>query len=350
MNNSINELGFKLLNSQPIVSGYSIWSALFMVYLGVTGGSAAEKELNNFFNVNIMDIFKQYSKVNKDLKTRVSINNCIFIKNNFKVNEKYKELIKGSKIGMLSLTDFDKKDIDLINKWIAARTGNMIRDILQSENVNEETRLILVNTIYFNKKWVKPFNKKNTKKEKFIKINGSTILCDLMLSIEYGRYYEDSLVQTYEKMYVNQLVFGCMLPKNKIIEMSKYNLPSYINKMKETKVKLYLPKFEQDSRVSVKDTLKEMGVTKIFVERGNYLDKIANNLYVSDIIHQAKIKLEEEGTEASAASVVIINKAMFAYNPVKEPDPIIIRADHSFVWYIRDITTNVVIFSGVYNG
>lgn len=333
MNQSINNLNSILnIQNEHVISCFSIWSALYMVLLGCSDDTQIQNVIGNVKEININNIILK-------LKSKINYINCMFINENYKVLPQFEKNIKAiGKIGKVVLPD----DLIIINKFIEHCTKNMIKNMLSKNNITSNTKIILVNAIYFKGIWKKPFLSKNTKNSIFLKYFKNKEKCKLMEQIDYGNYFEDNKVQIYEKEYENNMVMGFILPKNNNI-----NIKDYSNiKFNKEKVHLYIPIFSIKYKLLLKETFQKIGIIDIFKENANPLKKIGENLYVSDIIHSANVQVDEKGTIAAATTAVIIGREMAV-----SPDltiPKIFKADHSFYWYIKDLDTNIILFSGYY--
>lgn len=365
MNQSINLFSENILKQevkQIVISGYSIWSAIYLVLLGTKSGPA-QKQILDAFNITSSSsnntIFNNIIKINKSLKSKISNVNCMFVDKKFDVNKSYTNII--NKIGIIKSVNFPK-DITIVNKYIAENTDNRIKNILDPSNVDSDTVIILVNAIYFKGIWKTPFKSNNTKESIFYKMDGTSSKCMMMNLNDYGNYYEDGLVQVFEKDYENNMAMGFILTssktklnqifnKKKIYDGSIINL---ITKLQKEKVNISIPVFKQQYKVSLVPLLKKMGITDIFDKNKHSLANISlpkniyiDNLYVTDVIHEATVEVNELGTKAAAATVVVIGRSMMSMpNPEK---PKVFKADRSFIWYIRDLTTDIILFSGIFD-
>ena len=203
--------------------------------------------------------------------------------------------------------------------------------------------MILLNAVYFKSNWKYKFNIENTKKRKFKNSNNEIVNVDIMFKkFETIMYYEDEKIKMIELPYQDEnLSMIIILPSEKYssvidyINKEKEDYSKLYNKLNETKnVRLYLPKFEIEFYASLVASFKNMGMKLAFTTDGNF-DKLLKNkklnhdLYIEDILHKTYVKVDEEGTEAAAATAIIVSKrCMKIY--------IDMIVDHSFIYMIRD--------------
>ena len=197
------------------------------------------------------------------------------------------------------------KNTEEIDQWISQKTHEKINSVL-GNNPTSETDMFLVNTVYFKGTWEKPFKKFATQKKPFFTQNGQKE-AQMMQQTDRFEYYEDNLLQVIRLPYQQDEMF-IFLPKenyslNQLIDYLAQNNFSF--PLENKKVRLSLPKFEFDYKANnLKSTFQSWGIHKIF-QQGN-LDKIADNAVVDRIIQKTKIILDEEGTEAAAATAMML--------------------------------------------
>lgn len=341
--NGINNLGLLLcsLDNIEMISGYSIYMALFLLLLGEDVNR--DIELLNLLGVRkemIEPTLVWLSKNKSVIKQSAKTSDCVFIRSDFEVKSTYIKAVQ--QLGSIKKVNFIV-NLNRINNYIAEKTNNQIKNILTSTDISEDTELIIVNTIYFNKKWIIPFRKKN--EGTFTQKSGNKVKLLYMVGADVGNYYEDSSKRVFEKYYHDNVVMGIII--GDYLSIKSDDLNNIIYDFREIEVKLHIPKFKQDVKITLEETLKTLGINKIFNKESSVFSNISHSpLYVSKIIHQAKISVDEEGTEASAATMVIMNREM-SIMPKKILE---FKADKTFMWYIRDVKTNIILFNGIYDG
>jgi len=210
------------------------------------------------------------------------------------------------------------------------------------------TRLILVNAIYFKGNWASQFEENQTKNAPFRLLSGKTIQVPTMSQKQEFGYAEDQSLQILELPYIgNDLSMLVMLPKQAdgIAELEKNltveNLRKWTTSLRKREVSVYLPKFKMTTQFRLGETLISMGMSEAFDKNtANFagMDGNPNWLYIAAVIHKAFVDVNEEGTEAAAATAVEM-KALSA-------PPLTFRADHPFIFLIRENLTGSILFLG----
>jgi len=259
-----------------------------------------------------------------------------------------------------------------INQWVEDKTQDKIKDLLHPGDVSPITRLALVNAIYFKGQWATPFEDRLTKDAPFQLIAGGSKPVKLM----------NNMFQAYEARYADitsgpvpfQLLslnyfsrepgraggfgFGpglsmlVVLPRNagdlgaleKTITAEK--LATWVAAMKPAKVEVFLPKFKLDDRYAeLPKQLNELGVVNAFMPSTADFSGMngARDLYISKVIHQTFVSVDEKGTEAAAATAVMMAGGGM---PRAEAPPPVFRADHPFLFFIRENATGSILFMG----
>jgi serpin B/serpin B11/12 len=288
----------------------------------------------------------------------MKMTNVLIINKSKKINREYLDMVR--KIVLVINDDFTNALLitDKINKYVENNTDGMIKNIISSADIDNDIVFVLINTIYFKASWKNKFNVNNTTKMKFHKTESDMI--DMMHQINYFDYYENKAIQMIEMPYDEKnYVMGIILPRMYLeqtnLDYSINNIPNFtapeinefINNKQFKRIDLYIPKFIHRKNLKLVPILKKMGVTDLF-DKNAELDLMANGLYLSKIIHEAVVIVDEVGTEAAATTVIVDNAMMTA--PRKEEKPILFRADHSFIYYIRHIPSNMFLFFGDYQG
>jgi serine protease inhibitor len=168
----------------------------------------------------------------------------------------------------------------------------------------------------------------------------------MMNNTGYNSYYEDLTVQRVELMYKDtDYCMGFILPKS---DVSLDKCTSYLGdgNFESKYVKLFIPKFTQRKRMDLIPYMKKLGMTDLFDSTSRLDNMVSSDAYVSVLIHEAVVIVNETGTEASAVTVAVCQSKGIRRNP----EPIIFRADHSFIYYIKHIPTKTLLFVGDYHG
>ena len=239
-----------------------------------------------------------------------------------------------------------------INDWAAAKTRQKILDLIPRGLITPRTRLVLTNAIYFKSNWGHPFKKSATAPGEFRVSAGKTVRAQMMNQQYRFNYYETADFQVlrmpYNRWALSMLIF---LPKKNADlarvekKLTTKNLAAWLPKFRTADVKVSLPKFTFASQFRLSDTLKDMGMTEAFSMGADFsgMSKTKKkDLFITDVVHKAFVALDEEGTEAAAATAV-----MMALKGKARPSvPKVFKADHPFLFLIRHRETGSILFMG----
>lgn len=295
--------------------------------------------------------------LDNELKALISnisnMTNSIWYQKKLTLEPAYKNLIKNFKF-LIKPTDFTKTEKTRINinSFIAKNTGNLIPQFLQ-QDLDPSTRLILLNTLFFQQQWEKPFDSDDTDEDTFYKDKTTELIIPMMFQSETVAYFEDDTFQAIELPYKNNrysmIIF---LPKNKDYDYSKMNLIEMSEKFcsyencKYKKVNIFLPKFDLTNQYDLVPILRAVGIKDIFSSTNANIPKIFVNdkrIFVDTAIHQVRIMVNEKETKAAAVTMFGIKAA----GPLSQIDSVIFKADHPFCYVIRDKDLNLNLFSGI---
>jgi serpin B len=236
-----------------------------------------------------------------------------------------------------------------INKWVEKKTKKNIKDFLSSGMLDSETRLVLINAIYFKGNWANQFKKSATQKQDFYLSSDGRVQAPLMFQKEDFRYAETDALKVLELPYkgedLSMLVF---LPKAKDglpeleHELTSKNMTEWQRNLHKIEIEVYLPKFTFNSEFQLAGTLSNMGMPAVFGPDADFSGITENdNLFISNVIHKALVEVNEKGTKAVA--VTGLSGIMSALDPTPPP---VFRADHPFVFLIKDNSTETILFLG----
>jgi serpin B len=240
--------------------------------------------------------------------------------------------------------------VKTINTWVSDKTGGKIKDLIQRDLIDQDTRLILTNAIYFKGTWEAEFEKGNTVKEDWHGAGGVRKVP--MMHQESGYlYYEGDDFQALDLPYNGaQLSMLVVLPRekdgltaleNRLAAEGIYGQVTTRLRHEET-VMLSLPRFKMETALTLKPVLCALGAELAFSGGADFSGIGNEPLAISEVIHKAFVEVNEEGTEAAAATGV----AMALCAAVMPSQPKVFQADHPFLFFIRDRSTNTVLFSG----
>ncbi|XP_010869666.1 antithrombin-III isoform X1 [Esox lucius] len=351
--------------SNIFMSPISISTAFAMTKLG-----ACNNTLKEIMNVFEFDTIKEktsdqvhffFAKLNcrlyrkKDKTTELISANRLFGEKSLSFNETYQnisELVYGAKLMPLNFKEKPELSRVAINDWIANKTENRIQNTLPEGSLDDTTVLVLVNTIYFKGQWKSKFDKDNVFKADFHVSKSKTCPVSMMYQetkFRYGRFTEDK-VQLLELPYRGDDITMVLILPLKDTTLSEVEaklnmktLTGWLHNMKETSVSVQLPRFRIEDGFSLKEKLQAMGLKDLFsfdASLPGILEDGANPLYISEAYHKAFLEVNEEGSEAAAATAVVAIGRSFNFN--RE----VFVANHPFLLFIRESSINTMVFAG----
>jgi len=336
----------------------SISIALAMTYAGARGNT--EKQMADVLNFTLPQdrLHSAYSKLIENLKSakdyELSIANALWLQKDYKLLQEFLNIMGKYYKGGFNEVDYigDPQGARIkINDWVSKETKEKIKDILQPGDITKLTRLVITNAIYFKGKWLTEFDKEFTRDEDFYLINGQKTKVKMMYQENRFNYYENNDLQLLEMPYKGDKVsMVIILPKTgKFVTVENMidekKLQELINNTTKIKVKAYIPRFKFTQRFDLSEDLSKMGMEDAFDENKADFSGIngrKNDLYISKVIHKTFVEVNEEGTKAAAATAVII----FTKSAPIIEEPVIFKADHPFIFLVRDKEAGSILFMG----
>jgi serpin B len=345
-------------------SPYSISSALAMTYEGANGLTAEEMRNVMHFpedNVGLRSSFAElYTLLNKpDRKYKLSTANALWAEQTYSFLPEYLGLVKQYYGGETTNLDFQKeteKSRKIINKWVEEETEDKIKDLIPKGVLDARTKLVLTNAIYFLGDWNKKFKKENTEEMDFFVSEDEIIDVDMMFMVYGFNYAEEDGIQILEIPYKgNELSMLVVLPKLGEMEsleqeLSAKKIAEWNNNFERKSVRLFLPKFKFEIKTMLAQTLQKMGMPTAFSPGADFSGMDGTkNLNIDQVIHQAFVAVDEKGTEAAAATAVVMKEMMAMPMDEEPPKPIEFKADHPFMFMIQEKSTGSILFMGKVN-
>jgi serpin B len=350
------------IDSNIFFSPYSIFTALAMTYEGGEGSTAEEmKDVLNIEQDN--QSFHQYMQILYDYFNRkdeynISTANALWVAENLNLLDEYLEIIQDFYHGNATDVDFNKAEetAELINLWIENQTNGLIKDLIKPSYISSYTAMILTNAIYFKGTWKVQFDSENTTDRDFLDGSGNKIsvpTMSLTKTEDIFNYTETDDLQILDLPYAgDEISMTVLLPKENVdladivSSIDNDKLTNWINSMYETELDIYLPKFkvETDNYI-INDYLKNLGMEKAFIADEADFSGLTglNELFISKVVHKAFIEVNEEGTEAAAATAVIMARSSINGGGSR----VIFEADHPFMYLIRHKETGTILFTGI---
>ncbi len=342
-------------------SPFSISSALVMTYEGAREQTAKEMQSvlhfpadDNLRRTEYLKIFNELNK--KDKKYELNIANALWAQEDYQFLSDYIDTVEkyyGGKTNNLDFVKDPEGSRVTINDWVEKQTKDKIKDLIPQGVINDMTRLVLTNAIYFKGEWVKQFDKENTTDEDFrINENDSVKVPMMQRTDEEAEfnYAENKDLQILEMPYSGEdLSMLILLPKDDDLakvenSLSIENLAQWKKDLKKQRVEVFVPKFKFETKYLMTEDLKAMGMPTAFGLGADFSGMDGKkDLFISAVIHQAFVEVNEEGTEAAAATGVVM---MLGALPGEETKIPVFRADHPFIFLIQEKNSGNILFVG----
>lgn len=357
------QLGLNLLQKSRaeknrVVSPLSIHSGLMLARLGARGEAA--KQLDTLllpapYSEQTLEAYAalQSKVLATSAETTVNLANSIWITDQGEFTSEYKTATsKGFQAEARSI-DFTQSERarGTINRWVSDRTNALITNLLPAGVITRDTRATLVNALYFKSAWTNPFRAANTKEEQFFLTPKTPVPVPMMRITETFRYHEDKEWQGVLLSYSPPLYhFLLLVPKRSLSSsdvaklLSTEVLASASSAISSPSVKLTLPRFKIRESQDLAENLKALGCVQPFLDSADFSKMTPLRVVISAVQHEAVVAVDEKGTEAAAATAVIMTKALAPLNPEQPKE---VRADKPFAFAILHGETNTPLFLGV---
>lgn len=353
-----------------LFSPYSISVALAMTWGGAANRTESQmadtlhfsfpqEKMHSLFNELDLGLNdrNQNDPANEDKYLKLKIANAVWGQKDYGFLESYLDLLMFHYGAGIRLADFihnpSRARFD-INDWVAEQTENRIQDLLAQDDVNTSTRMVLTNAIYFKASWGIPFDPDQTYSGVFHCEDGTDVPVSMMIpapgSGENGENYAAAEGPGYQAVqlpyYGDDFSMLIVIPDAGTFsafeqDMNAAMMEQITGGLSKQDVNLKMPKFGYETRVQLSDTLSGMGMPDAFIPGSADFSGMDGglSLFLDKVIHQASVTVDEAGTEAAAATAVVMT-----YSP--DPDPIEITIDRPFIYMIRDNQTGAVLFLG----
>ncbi len=363
-----NEFGFDLYQAirqsegNLFYSPYSISMALTLAYAGARTQTEAEMAAVLHYGLAQDRLHPTFNALDLILESRgegasgtggtgfsLNIANAIWGEKTYAFLPEYLDVLAvnyGAGLRLLDFINNPEPSRIAINDWVAEETENKIQGLFPQGAISSTTRLVLSNAIYFNAAWGSPFEKTATEPGNFYLLTDQTIVTDLMKQTKYFGYASgpdySAVALPYSGGKLDMILF--VPDKGKFQEfedkLSAAKVNDIISSLIGTDVHLTMPKFTFGSKLGLKDTLQKLGMTTAFTDADFSGMDGTLHLSISDVLHKAWVKVDEERTEAAAATGIGMK---FTSVP---PPPLDMTIDRPFIFLIRDIPTGSILFMG----
>jgi serpin B len=344
-------------------SPFSISLALAMTYAGARNDTATQMAGTMHYALPQDRLHPAFNSLDRELAGRgkgargkdgkgfrLNIVNALWGQAGYKFLPAYLDLIAmnyGAGLRALDFKNETEGSRKTINKWVADQTEQRIQDLIPAGAIDPLTRLVLTNAIYFNAAWANQFQKGATQPGTFHLLDGKDVQAPMMNQTEGLNYFAGNGFEAVELPYDGrELSMLVLVPENgKFAAFEKgltaSQVDGIINGLQGKRVALSLPLFKFESKFSLAKALSDMGMRVAFTNEADFSGMTGNrDLAISDVIHQAFVAVDETGTEAAAATAVLMRATGMPASPIR------VTVDRPFIFLIRDIKTGSVVFVG----
>ncbi|KAG8190680.1 hypothetical protein JTE90_001289 [Oedothorax gibbosus] len=351
-------------------SPHSIWSALIVTYMGSRG--ATEQEMRNvlglgdtdkvatweaFRNIRNWNAYQTTGgsqSLSSDESPRSSYQSANRIY--FQEGTSFKDCMREMLDNDIAFADFQNKPAearDQINSWVEQETQQRIKDLIPADAISPLTKMVVANAVYFKESWQQTFDPLQTARRKFTTPSRKDIFVNMMNTRGRFIYGKSEELQCYalELPYAgNTLSMTILLPNNRYsgVDILANNLTPqrlqnlFLNDMYPREVKVSLPKFKMEDSFELSSVLEKMGLRTLFDRRRVDLSGFTGQreFPVDAVIHKSFIDVNEEGTEAAAATAILSSRSARPIGPAS------FIADYPFIYLIRDTLSDLILFLG----
>lgn len=362
--NGINNFTFKTYSVLSNESGnlffspFSVSTALSMAAEGSGGKTLEEMRnvlgLSDNSSANHAGFENLLNSLNaKNAGYNLSIADAIWIEKTFSVKQEFSSALSTYYYSLAQQADFVNnagKERTNINNWVAGKTNNKILDLIPQGGVDSYTRMVIVDAIYFKGNWAQQFDKNDTQTATFFVLQSKNVSVPMMhlSKSENASYYSDNELKALEMDYQGDNLSMLILLPNQNYGLSEVEaglssaeISDIRSKLVHKSVQVWLPKFNMTKSEEMSGLLKELGMKSAFDPHVADFSAInsTEGLYISYVFHKAFINVNETGTEAAAATTVIVVGSAMEILPE-------FRADHPFLFFIMDKPTGAILFMG----
>jgi serpin B len=342
-----------------ILSPFNIATALSMALAGARGQTAEEIQsvlhlhydptYDSALGALLADLTKAGNTGGNELHTA----NALWVQKGFAIQPAFENTLANNYHAPLTPLDFSvnpEAARSQINRWTEEQTKEKIQNLLPAGSLGAQTRLVLTSAIYFYGKWQDPFLASRTQPAPFTLPAGATTQANFMNQTWNFGYTETPSAQILEMRYAGTgIAFDVLLPTtltglpNLEKSLTPGNLTGWLGHLTTRNVQVSLPKFRAESQFSLRRALSTMGMPTSFTGDADFsgIDP-KRGLEISEVVHKAFVDVSEQGTEAAAATGITMQTTA-----MRMPEQtVVFRADHPFLFLIRDTRTGVVLFIG----
>jgi serpin B len=349
----------KGVDGNLILSPFNIATALSMALAGARGQTAEEIQsvlhlhYDSTYDAALGALLADLTKAGNTGGNELHTANGLWVQKGFAIQPAFENTLTNSYHAPLTPLDFianPEAARSRINRWTEEQTKEKIKNLLAAGSLDAQTRLVLTSAIYFYGKWQDPFVTSRTQPAPFTLPTGATTQANFMNQTSHFGYTETPSAQILEMRYVGTgIAFDVLLPKtlNGLSDLEKSltveTLTGWLGNLTTRNVQVSLPKFRAESEFSLGKGLSTMGMPTAFTDKADFsgIDS-KHSLAISEVVHKAFVDVSEQGTEAAAATGITMRTTA-----MRLPEQaVVFRADHPFIFLIRDTRAGVVLFIG----
>lgn len=342
------------------LSPYSISTALAMTFAGARENTERQMADVLYFTLGQRRLHSTFSSLETQLKDYVkeaielNIANALWLQTGYNFLKDFLELTEEHYDAGLNHVDFAKDSEAArkkINIWVEQKTNDRIQKLIKPGMINTLTRLVLTNAIYFKGEWANQFEEELTQENPFYITPETTVDVLMMNQEDRFKYFESDELQVLEVPYKgDDLSMVILLPikKDGLTELEDSvntdRLQEWMNVLAWRQVTVFFPKFTMTCEFKLGSALADMGMPIAFTGEADFSGMTGEkDLFISEVVHKAFVDVSEEGTEAAAATAVIMVEEVTYIQPVRLA---VFRADHPFLFMIRDNHSGSILFIG----
>lgn len=317
--------------------------------------SLPESNLYPAFNALLLAINQSEQEnleSNQDSNFQLNIANSIWAQSGYNYQQVFLDILAenfGAGVYNVDYKQAPEAAREAINQWVEEETQQKIKELIPSGAINDLTRLVLANAIYFKGAWRYQFDASDTAEAPFYLLNGSKTNVDMMkmgserLLYNHGQNFKAVSLPYMSPDFAMTIVMPELDSFNEFeSRLTPEILNTIISNMYSEQVELEMPKFDFETTINAKTALKNLGMEEAFIAETADFSGITEDedLFITDVLHKATITVDEEGTEAAAATAVIVGlKSM-------PPEPISLKIDQPFMFFIQHQPTGSILFMG----
>jgi serpin B len=345
-----------------LYSPYSISLALAMAYAGSRGETERQMAGTLHFSLQHERLHPAFNALAQELDSRsadaggmdgqgfrLNVANALWGQEDYRFLPEFLDLLAANYGAEMRRLDFalEEEARKAINDWVKKQTEGRIEELVPPGIMDAATRLVLTNAVYFNAAWARPFDPRATRDGVFYLLDGSSVKTPMMHQVESFAYAEGPDYQVVELPYDgHEIAMVILLPAQGRFEAVESSLDAgrveaMLDGLAEREMSLALPRFDFEAGFDLESVLAAMGMPQAFAPQADFSGMTPEGeIFIGDVMHRAAIAVGEAGTEAAAASAVVMP-------PSGEPvDLMRVTVDRPFLFLIRDLQTGTMLFLG----